>query len=95
LSVANLGDKLKHVGHLRRRDALHYVLPSQGHDLTDTKLARPDHRPVCAGVILVHANNSLHHFRISLGCVWVKINRLGMSDMLQSLLQNSLMEKAN
>src|ERR1700676_1917985 len=53
--------------------ALYHVLPSQGHDLTDTKLARPDHRAVYAGAILVHTNNSLHHFRISLGCVWVKI----------------------
>src|SRR5258707_11183480 len=52
----------------------HYVLLSQGHDLTDTKLARPDHRAVHAGVILVHTNNRLHHFRIFLGCVWVKIN---------------------
>src|SRR3981081_3260913 len=55
-------------------EALHYVLPSQGHDLTDTKLARPDHRAVYAGVILVHTNNSLHHFRIALGCIRVKIN---------------------
>src|SRR5438874_4537884 len=55
-------------------DALHHVLRCQGHDLTDTKLARPNHRAVYAGVILVHTNNSLHHFRISLGCVWVKIN---------------------
>src|SRR5947208_3445736 len=55
-------------------EALHHVLPCQGHDLTDTKLARPNHRAVYAGVILVHTNNSLHHFRISLGCVWVKIN---------------------
>jgi hypothetical protein len=31
-------------------NALHYVLPSQSHDLTDTKLARPDHRAVDAGV---------------------------------------------
>src|SRR5207253_10291674 len=44
------------------------------HDLTDTKLARLNHRAVYAGVILVHTNNSLHHFSISLGCVWIKIN---------------------
>jgi hypothetical protein len=55
-------------------DALHHVLRSQGHDLTDTKLARHEHRAVYAGAILVHTNNGLHHFRISLGCVWVKIN---------------------
>jgi hypothetical protein len=40
----------------------------------DPVLAHADHRAVYAGAILVHTNNSLHHFRISLGCVWVKIN---------------------
>src|SRR5947209_5896215 len=54
-------------------DALHYSLLSQRQDLTDTKLAHPDDRTVYAGVILVHTNNSLHYFRISLGCVWIKI----------------------
>src|SRR6202035_6172759 len=41
---------------------------------TQAKLAGPDDCAVYAGVILVQTNNSLHHFRISLGCVWVKIN---------------------
>ena len=50
------------------------VLFSQGHDLTDAKLARPDHRAVYAGVILVQTNNSLHHSRIFFGCIWIEIN---------------------
>src|SRR6185295_12089887 len=53
---------------------MRYLLPFQAHDVTDTKLTSPDHRTVCAGVIPVHPNDSLHHFRIPLGCVWVKIN---------------------
>jgi hypothetical protein len=66
-------------------------LSSQGHDLTPTKLTRPHYRAVYAGLILVHANNnSLHHVRISLGCVWAKIKRLGMSDMRQEPLIRSL-----
>src|SRR5687767_9793097 len=38
------------------------------------KLARPDHRAVTAGVILVQTSNSPHHLDISLGCVRIKIN---------------------
>src|SRR5882757_2690356 len=55
-------------------DSSQKVLLSQGHNLTDTKFARPDHRAVYAGVIPVPTHNSLHHFRIWLGCVRVKIH---------------------
>lgn len=58
-------------GHLRRDDSSRVGLRN---DLADANLACSDDGAVYAGAILVHANNSLHHFRISFGCVRVQID---------------------
>src|ERR1043166_1435669 len=49
-------------------------LITQGHHLTNAKLALPDHGAIYARVVFVQANESLHHFRISLDCVWIEVN---------------------
>src|SRR5262245_8038727 len=59
---------------LENIDSTHNTLPFQGHYLANTKLARPDHGAVYAGVVFVQTNHRSHHVRISRGCVWIKIN---------------------